>query len=155
MKAFFKKHYKKILIFKKKKKFLLVYFLFYSTAHAEGTYSGIYFTSYEENATIYLANYYPYAHFKDLRITSTTSKNLVNGRKHNLYSSIDDIDSVSGISGTQLAYLRQDSHLIDWNNYTTDWGMTLHEQNFIYALLGTMIGFVFMFFFILTIIWSF
>ena len=142
----------KVLIIWTYKKSCFIIFLIHSSLFASGTYSGIHFTDYEENATIYLANYYSYAHFKDLRISATTSKNLVNDRKENLYTSIPDIDNVRGISGTQLSYLKQDSHLIDWNIFTTDWGLTLHEQNFIYALLGTILGSIFLFFFIYSIV---
>ena len=152
MRKLYKKHWKKFLFFGLIKKAVLLFFLFHSSLFASGTYSGIYFTDYEENATIYLANYYSYAYFKNLRISATTSKNLVNDRKKNLYTSIPDIDNVRGISGTQLSYLKQDSHLIDWNKFTTDWGLTLHEQNFIYALLGTILGSIFLFFFIYSIV---
>jgi hypothetical protein len=133
-------------------KFLFLNCLFYSFLNASTTESGIYFNNYEENATIYLCNYYPYSHFKELRITATTSKNIVNGRKHNLYTSIHDINNISGISATQLSYLKSDSHLIDWSDFSTDWGMTVHQKNFIYGIAGSLIGFVFLFFFIQIII---
>jgi hypothetical protein len=152
MRKIYKKHWKKFLLFGLIKKAILLFFLFHSSLFASGTYSGIYFTDYEENATVYLCNYYQYAHFKDLRITATTSKNLVNDRKNQLYTSVTDIDNVSGISGTQLAYLRQDSHLIDWNKYTNDYGMTLQQTSFMYALLGSLIGIVWLFFFIYMIV---
>jgi len=153
MKNLFRKHYKKIIFFGLIKKFLIIYFLFSnSLLFSSGTYSNTYFTDYEENATIYLANYYSYQSFKNLRISATTSKNLVNSRINSPYTSIADIDAVSGISKTQLNYLRQQSHLIDWNHYTDDFGMSLHQTNFIYALVGSLIGFVFLFFFVQIII---
>ena len=152
MRNLYKKHWKKFLLLGLVKKAILIFFLFHSSLFASGTYSGVYFNDYEENATVYLCNYYPYAHFKNLRITATTSKNIINGRKTNLYNSVTDIDNISGISGTQLAYLRQDSHLIDWNHYTNDYGMTLIQTNFIYALLGAIIGSIFLFFFIYMIV---
>ena len=137
------------------KKALFIYLLTQTHLFGSGTYSKIYFTDYEENATVYLANYYSYQSFKNLRISATTSKNLVNDRKSSLYKTVSDIDAVSGISGTQLHYLKQQSHLIDWNIYTDDFGMTLHQTNFIYALVGSLIGFTFLFFFILSIVGGF
>jgi hypothetical protein len=152
MRSFYKKHWKKFLLFGLIKKALIIFFLFHSSLHASGTYSGIKFTDYEENATVYLANYYSYQTFKNLRITSTTSKNLINDRKKQLYKTVSDIDKVSGISGTQLSYLRQESHLIDWNKYTDDFGMSLHQTNFVYAILGALIGSIWLFFFIYMIV---
>jgi hypothetical protein len=145
MKYILRKHKYKIIIFSILKKLFLIYVLSSSLLRAEGTYSGVYFTDYEENATIYLCNYYPYQHFKNLYISSSTSKNIINNR---FYTSISDIDDVSGVAKKQLRYLREDSHLIDWNKYTDDFGMTLHQTNFIYALSGVLIGFSFLFVFI-------
>ena len=128
------------------KKFIFLYFLFYSPLNASGTYSNVDFNDYEENATLYLVNNYSYQDFKNLRISATTSKNIINGRVEWEYETIWDIDDISGISKKQLHYLKQESHLIDWNKYTDKFGMTLHQTNFIYALTGVLIGFTFMFF---------
>jgi len=137
---------KKLFYFGLFKKFLLILFLFLSTSKADGTYSGIYFTTYEENATVYLCNYYSYGYLKDIVNNSTTANNIVNGRVDSLYTSVSDIDAISGVSKNRLHRLKQASHLIDWNKYSDDFGMTLHETNFIYALVAVLIGFVFLFF---------
>ncbi|WP_457744958.1 hypothetical protein [Sulfurimonas sp.] len=150
--TFYKKHYKKIIIFGLLKKLVLVLFFMGVFSHAEGTYSGIYFTDYEENATLYFCNYYNYIDINDVVRNSNAANNIVNGRVDGLYSSISDIDSLGYVTANRLHRLKQESHLIDWNIYTDDFGMTLQQTNFIYALVGSLIGFTFLFFFIYILI---
>jgi len=152
MKNISKSTYIKIIAFGLLKKLVLIYILFYGAAHASGTYSGIYFDDYEEKATLYLCNYYSYSYLNDVINNSTTSRNLINGRIETLYSTVSDIDDISGVGSKTLHYLKQESHLIDWNTYTDEFGMTLHQTNFMYALVGTLIGFTFLFFFIYIVI---
>ena len=134
------------------KKILIMSFLFLSFLRAEGTYSDVYFTDVEENATIYLCNYYSYSDFRNIRIDEDTATNIVNTRIDGLYESVEDIDDVDGIETNQLHYLKQKSHLIDWNVYTDDFGLTLHQTNFLFGLSGLLIGFIFLFGFIQVVI---
>ena len=143
---------KKLLFFGLIKKALLIFLFLSSSSYASGTYSGIYFTDYEENATIYLCNYYSYQSLRDILTSSSTAKNIINSRVKSLFTSVYDIDRVSGVSSKKLHYLKQASHLINWNQYTDQFGMTLHQTNFIYALSGALLGFGFFFFSILIIV---
>jgi len=147
MKNTVKKHYKKIIFLGLLKKLVLLYFLFSSIAHADW-HGNIEFTDYEENATLYLVNYYPYQHFKDIYLGSTDSKAIIKNRP---FGDLYDLEDAVSLNDNQWNYLRQDSHLIEWNKYTDDFGMTLHQTNFIYALVGALIGFTFLFFFIYAI----
>jgi len=123
-------------------KVLLTLFLFLISLNADEWIENVHFSDYELNASLYLCNYYSYQDFKDLRISSTTSKNLVNDRVSYDYGYMYDVADVSGVGTKQLDYIRRASHLIDWNTYTNDFGMTLHQTNFIYALLGALFGFL-------------
>jgi hypothetical protein len=155
MKNISKSTYIKIIAIGLFKKLVLIYIFFYATAHAAGTYSGIYFDDYEEKATLYYCNYYSYTDFYNVLKNSSASKNIVNNRVNGLYTSIKDIDNLGYVTANRLHRLKQQSHLIDWNKYTDEFGMTLHQTNFIYALVGTLIGFTFLFFFIYIIIGAF
>ena len=85
---------KKLFIFGLIKKVLLIFLFLSTSSYADGTYSGVYFTDYEENATLYLCNYYSYSDLKDILNNSSAANNLVNGRVSSLYSSISDVDSI-------------------------------------------------------------
>jgi len=137
------------------KKALFIYLLTQTHLFGSGTYSGIYFTDYEENATLYLCNYYNYIDIYNTTRNRTASNNIVDTRVDGLYTSIQQIDDLGYVTANRLHRLKQQSHLIDWNVFTDDFGMTLHQTNFIYALVGSLIGFTFLFFFILSIIGGF
>jgi len=133
------------------KKLLLLSLLFLSSLlslNASGTYSGVSFTDYEENATIYFVNYYSYQNLKGVLNSSSTSNKILSHRKDDLFTSIPEIDDISGVNTQRLHNLKQQGHLIDWNVYTDDFGLTLHQTNFLYGLTGVLIGFVFLFGFI-------
>jgi len=133
------------------RKILLTFLLFFSALNAEGTYQGIDFTDYEETSTLYLTNYYNFQMFEDCNIEEK-SNNIVNIRKDGLYMDIEDLVNRVELSSSQLHKLKQQSHLINWNVYTDDFGMTLHQTNFMYALTGVLIGFTFLLGFVLIII---
>ncbi len=136
------------------KKILVLTLLFFNSLSADSTYSGIKFTSYEIQASLYLCNYYPKQTFKDLGFSGTDAKKIVNNRR-TLYTSISQIDLLSGIGSSDLDKIKKQSHLIEWNLYTNHLGMTLHQTNFLYGLSGVLIGFMFMFGFIQVIITRF
>lgn len=133
------------------KKLLLISFLFFSSLQAEGTYSGVYFSDYEEAASLYLCNYYPKQTFKDIGLGNTVANTIINNRIP-LYTSISQIDNLTGIGSTYLSRIVRQSHLIEWNLYTDDFGLTLHQTNFLYGLTGLLLGFVFLLGFVLIIV---
>lgn len=118
-----------------------MFFLFYNSLFADVTIKNVYFTDYEENATLYFVNYYPYQDFIDIRLGSSDSRAIVRDRP---FTSLTDLADNVSMSTDQYNYLRQASHLVDWNVYTDDFGMTLHQTNFTYAILGTLVGFTFL-----------
>ena len=131
---------------------ILSVFLLLSSFLFGGTYSGVTFTSYEENATLYLVNYYDYTSLNNIINNSTTTNNILNARLSSSYTNIADLDNTSGISKIKLNDLRLYSHLIDWSNYTNDLGLTLHQTNFLYGLTGLLIGFTMLISFVLVVI---
>lgn len=133
------------------KKSIFFLFLVYNSLFAVGTYDGVLFSDYEEQAGLYYCNYGDYQSFVELGISAADSVLIVNGRQ-TLYTSLTQVANIVGIVNTDMYRIRQHSHLIDWNIYTDDFGMTLHQTNFIYALTGVLVGFVFLFAFIFIII---
>lgn len=133
------------------KKSIFFLFLVYNSLFAAGTYDGVDFTDYEEQAALYLCNYYPYQLFIDLSISSTDSGRIIDARTVP-FIHISEVANISGIDAVDMYKIRAQSHLIDWNIYTDDFGMTLHQTNFIYALTGVLVGFVFLFAFVFMII---
>lgn len=134
------------------KKYVFSSLLLSSFLFAEGTYSGIFFTDYEENATLYLVNYYDYTTLKRILNNSTTTNNILKVRLSSPYTSITQLDNTSGVSKRRLNDLRLYSHILDWSNYTSDLGLTLHQENFLYGLTGILIGFSFLLIFILVVV---
>lgn len=130
----------------------LIVFLFLNFLNADETHSNVNFTDIEINSTLYLCNYYSYQTFRDLKLTNDSSSAIIKERKDNLFTSISQVDSLTGINGKQLHYLKQESHLIDWNTFTDEFGMTLHQTNFLYGLTAVLIGFVFLFSFVQIVI---
>jgi hypothetical protein len=61
-------------------KLLLTTSLLFSLSSASGTYDGVYFTDYEENASLHFTNYYPYSDFLNLGITSQDSSKIITSR---------------------------------------------------------------------------
>ena len=133
------------------KKSLLLFFLVYNSLFAAGTYDGVPFSDYEEQAGLYFCNYGDYTTFVGLGISAADSKLIVDNR-NTLYTSLSQVAALTGIVNTDMYRIRQHSHLVDWNIYTDDFGMTLHQTNFTYALTGVLVGFVFLFAFIFMII---
>ena len=129
-------------------RFLLLIAFAFSLSNASGTYGGFLFNDYEENASLYLVNYYPKQHFVDIGFSTTYAQNLIAYRP---YSSLSQLGGLGGYQAAYFGYLRSDSHLIDWNVYTDQFGMTLHQTNFLYGLTGLLVGFGFMIGFIIVI----
>jgi len=135
-----------------KKLLLITSFLFLSTLmNASVTIQGIYFNDYEEKASLYLCNYYPLQAFIDLGLSNIQSERIIDNRV-NIYTSLADMQNINSLDSYDLDRIKKQSHLIDWNVYTDDFGMTLHQTNFLYGLTGALIGFTFLFGFIQIII---
>lgn len=127
---------------------ILLSFLF-SLSNAAITLKTVVFDNYEENASTYLITYYPYQDFINMQLTATQAGYIMTCR-NNLTPTLS-CGSTAGLTTANLMRIREKSHLIDWNVYTDQFGLTLHETNFLYGLTGLLVGFGFYFGFILII----
>jgi len=128
-------------------RFLLFVSLFFSLSNAAITLKTVVFDNYEENASTYLVKYYPYQDFINLQLTATQVGYIMTCRNNN--NPTLSCVSTAGLTTANLMRIRENSHLIDWNVYTDEFGMTLHETNFLYGLTGLLVGIGFYFGFIL------
>lgn len=123
------------------KRFIFSFALLFSLSHASATYQGVYFDDYEVNATTYLITYYPYSTFTSLNFSSVYSQYIIDCRNMGT-PSLSCLNS-KGFTTGHFNRIREQSHLIDWNVYTDELGMTLHQTNFLYGLAGLLVGFGF------------
>lgn len=128
------------------KKSILLLCALSSLSFCAGTYDGYAFTDFEENASIYFLNYHDKVSITGLGLSSADATAIIGMRP---ITSLATVASNSNITGTDMALIRAKSHIIDWNIYTNDLGMTLTDTNFLYALSGTLFGFTFLYFSIL------
>ncbi|MFA5234890.1 MAG: hypothetical protein WC390_10870 [Sulfurimonas sp.] len=134
------------------KKIIFFLFLVFKSLNADGTYADVYFTDYEENSSLYFCNYYNYNDFLNLGVPASIVDNITFTRISTPFTSLQQVADIDGVNFYVMANIRQQSHLIDWNIFTDDFGMTLHQTNFIYALTGVLVGFVFLLSFVFMII---
>lgn len=126
-------------------RFFLFMSLFFSLSNAEITLKSVTFDDYEQNASTHLVKYYPYQDFIDIGLSSTSSAYILACRDNDTPT----LTCVSNaLNSSELMRIREKSHLIDWNVYTDELGMTLHQTNFLYGLTGLLIGIGFYFGFI-------
>lgn len=131
-------------------KFLLLLSFIFSLSNAAITLKTVVFNDYQENASTHLITYYPYQDFINMNISATNSGRIMTCRNNNTPTLT--CVSNAGLATADLMRIREKSHIIDWNVYTDDLGMTLPQTNFLYGLTGALIGFVFMLGFILVVI---
>jgi hypothetical protein len=124
-------------------RFLLFISLFFSLSNAAITLKSVTFDDYEQNASTYLVKYYPYQDFIYIGLSASSSSYVLACRDNDTPT----LTCVSNaLSSSELMRIREKSHLIDWNVYTNELGMTLHQTNFIFALGGLFLGFMFFYF---------
>jgi len=113
-----------------------------------GTYSGIEFTEVEENTTLYLVNYGSFIDINDILRDSTVTNNILDERfslRPDGFTSISQLDNVSGVNRKKLWNLKQSSHIFDTRQYVNDLGLTFPQYHFLMALSGLLLGFLFLF----------
>ena len=110
------------------------------------------FTEYEKNATLFLVNFYSYKSINDIVQDDTSAINIIRNRSYNQYIDIDVLFGDLNYNYIELNNLRLASHLIDWSSYSNDLGLNKQDTNFLYALTGVLIGFVFLFWFVSLVI---
>ena len=113
------------------------------------TYSGIDFTSVEENQTLYLVNYGSYTDIYNVIRNSSTTNNILNTR-YDLrddggFTTIQQLDDVSGVSAKRLYKLKQYAHVFDQRQFVNELGLTYPQYHFLLGLFGLIIGAFFMY----------
>lgn len=124
--------------------------LLFSLSHASATYQGIYFDDYEVNATTYLITYYPYSTFMSLNFSSVYSQYIIDCRNSGT-PTLSCLNS-KGFTSGHFNRIREQSHLIDWNIATNSLGITDRDYHFLMAFSAVLIGFVFLFFLLYTVV---
>lgn len=130
-------------------KFLILLSFVFSLSNAAITLKTVYFDDYEENASTHLITYYPYQDFINMAISATNTNRILICR-NNGTPTLTCVSN-AGLTSADLLRIREKSHIIDWNVYTDELGLTLHQTNFLYGLSGLLIGFIFMLAFILIV----
>lgn len=131
------------------KKSLFLLLALFSLSHAAITLKTVTFDDYEENASNYFLMYYPRQSLLDLGLTTTVAGYAITCR-NNGTPGLSCFSSL-GAATNDLIRIREQSHLIDWNVYTDSLGLKLDQTNFLYGLSGVLIGFIFMYSFILIV----
>lgn len=112
----------------------------FNLSNASIILNGVTFDDYEQNASTYFVQYYPYQDFINIGLSSASSSYVLACRDNGTPS----LSCASNtLSSSDLLRIRENSHLIDWNVYTDEFGMTLHQTNFLYGLTGLLVGFGF------------
>lgn len=124
------------------KKIIFLLISLYSFSYSAGTYDTYVFTDYEENASLYFCNYHDYQSFIYIGLAAADANAIIGLRP---ITSLATVAANTNITGLDMAKIRAKSHIIDWNDYTDDFGMNPIQTNFLYALSGVLFGFSFLF----------
>lgn len=108
-----------------------VLLIFTITLFADNWSSNVFFTTEEENNTVWFVNYADKQEFKNIGLTNTDSNNIVNTRTNTDISDIYDVDSIDGIGTADLKKLRTKSHTVDM---ITELGMYRSQYNFLMSI---------------------
>ena len=130
------------------KKIIVLFFSFFAL-HAAGKYDGVYFTDSEEALSLTFVNYYPYQDIVDLRISTTDAGTIVNNRP---YANLSTVANLSGIVTADMQRIREASHLVNPPEVVNALGLTLTDHQFLMSLMGALIGFLYSFGLIYTIL---
>jgi len=135
-------------------RFLLLFSLLYNFSNADTiTVNGVDFTDQEQNQTMVVLSYSSYQDFLNLSVSQTSALSLLSCRDTNQIGLI----CASSLSSSELRRIREYSYLVtlpDQNvsmNTYTPLGIKQYEFNFINALMGGLIGFSVLLFFLYTI----
>ena len=113
------------------------------------TYSGIEFTSVEENQTLYLVNYGSYTDIYNVLRSSSTTNNILDTRfdlkDDGGFTDIQQLDDVFGVDDERLYKLKQYAHIFDTRQFVNELGLTLPNYNFLMGLSGVIVGAAFLF----------
>jgi hypothetical protein len=135
-------------------RFLLFFSLLYNLSNADMiTVNGVDFTDQEQNQTFVVLSYSSYQDFLNLSLSQTSVLSLMNCRDTNQIG----FTCASSLSSSELRRIREYSYLVtlpDQNitmNSYNPLGIKVYEFNFLNALMGGLIGFSVLLFFLYTI----
>ena len=123
------------------KKIIFLLTSLYSFSYSAGTYDTYVFNDYEENASLYFCNYHDYQSFIYIGLAAADANAIIGLRP---ITSLATVAANTNITGLDMAKIRAKSHIIDWNIYTDDLGLTLTQTNFLFGLSGVLFGFTFL-----------
>ncbi len=130
------------------KKIIISLFSLFALSHASGTYDTYTFTDTEERYALFFVNYYTAGDIQSIGLNSTDSTNILNLRP---ITSLLDVANLSSTTGTDMKRIREVSHLVsipDQNTTMTSYnalGVKVSDFNYLMALCGLLIGFIFAF----------
>jgi len=135
-------------------RFFLLFSFFYNLSNADTiTVNGVDFTDQEQNQTMVVLSYSSYQDFLNLSISQASGLVLLNCRDTNQIG----LTCASSLSSSELRRIREYSYLvtlpdqnITMNSYNS-LGIKVYEFNFLNALMGALIGFAILLFFLYTI----
>lgn len=136
------------------KKIIFILFSFCSLLFSAGTYDGYAFTDEEEKYSLYFVNTSLTTEMTGIGLTSTDATAIIGLRP---ISSLTTVASNSNITGRDMVLIRSRSYAVEipdhsiYNEYTA-LGIKQYEFNFLMALMGSFIGFTFVFFLVYTVI---
>ena len=130
------------------KKIIIALFSLFALSHASGTYDGYFFTDTEEKYALFFCNYYTSSDIVANGLASNDATNILSNRP---ISALLTVSNISTISGTDMERIREISHIVsipDQNTTMTSYnalGVKVSDFNYLMALCGLLIGFIFAF----------
>lgn len=136
------------------KKIFFLLFSFYNLAFSAGTYDGYSFTDEEEIYSLHFVNTALTTEMTGIGLASADSTAILGLRP---ITALSTVASNTNITGKDMLYIRSRSYAVDipdhsiYNQYTA-LGIKQYEFNFLMALMGSFIGFSFVFFLIYSVV---
>ncbi|OHD86353.1 MAG: hypothetical protein A3I60_00400 [Sulfuricurvum sp. RIFCSPLOWO2_02_FULL_43_45] len=136
------------------KKIIFILFSFCSFAFSAGTYDGYAFTDEEEKYSLHFVNTSLSTEMTGIGLTTTDSTAILGLRP---ITSLTTVASNTNITGRDMLLIRSRSYAVEipdhsvYNEYTA-LGIKQYEFNFLMALMGSFVGFTFVFFFVYVVV---
>lgn len=136
------------------KKIIFTLFSFCSLLFSAGTYDGYSFTDEEEKYSLHFVNTALSTEMTGIGLASADVTAIIGLRP---ISSLTTVASNSNITGRDMVLIRSRSYAVEipdhsiYNEYTS-LGIKQYQFNFFMALMGSFIGFTFVFFLVYTVI---
>lgn len=135
------------------KKIIYTLFSFCSLLFSAGTYDGYFFNDEEEKYSLHFLNTAFTTEMTGIGLSSADSTAIIGLRP---ISSLSTVASNSNITGKDMLYILSRSYAVEipdhsiYNEYTA-LGIKQYQYNFFMALMGSFIGFTFVFFLVYSV----